>query len=628
MCAICGVVHADPSTSVDEHQLLAMRDTMIHRGPDDAGFFLAPGVALGSRRLSILDLTERGRMPMHTADGRYHIVYNGEVYNNAELRHDLEHKGYAFRSRTDTEVVLYLYADEGPKMLDRLNGMFAIAVWDAQQRTLFLARDRLGVKPLYYAYENGTLRFASEQKALFAAGWRPRFDPGTWEELLCFRYVAGEQTPFEGVRRLLPGHYLVWRDGHIQVHRWWRLAERARALQEVPARDPTRWFRDTFDDAVKLRRISDVPVGVLLSGGLDSSSVAASLGHQSGAGVDSFTVTFDEPGYDEGPMARQVAERWRLSHHELKVAPSELLSRLLHASWVNDEPLVHGNDLHLLAISTHAKPIVTVLLSGEGADETLGGYVRYRPLLYPTLLRVARTVVPRVSAALPLDGRMRKLRRFLGLGSNEAFVLFNACDILPTDLERLGMRPSACFPYREAVLTESKSLYPNEPCRQAMYTDQHTFLCSILDRNDRMTMGASIECRVPFLDYRLVEGLASLPSSKLLGHRHGKALLRNALGQRLPRVVLRRRKWGFGVPWAQHMRHVRELREVVASLPSSPPTSDGPFDRAALKRIVTGFIAGEPTFDALVRQFMMVNLWYESCVATHACTRRELASSQ
>jgi asparagine synthase (glutamine-hydrolysing) len=622
MCGICGLVQVDPTAAVDQAELLAMRDAMIHRGPDDAGGFLAPGVALGSRRLSILDLTERGRMPMRTADGRYHIVYNGEVYNSAELRRNLERKGYSFRSRTDTEVVLYLYADEGPKMLHRLNGMFAIAIWDAQERMLFLARDRLGVKPLYYARWNGTFLFASEHKALFAAGLRPEFDATTWEELLCFRYVAGERTPFTGVRRLLPGHYLVWRDGSIRIQRWWCLAERARALQDDPPRDPTSWFRDTFDNAVKLRRISDVPVGVLLSGGLDSSSVAASLAAQSESAVDSFTVIFDEPGYDEGPTARVIAERWRLGYHELKVASSDLLSGLLQATWLSDEPLVHGNDLHLLAISAYAKPIVTVLLSGEGADETLGGYVRYRPLRYPALLQSARAVASRLSSVLPPNGRARKLERFLSLGSSDAFVLFNACDILPTDLDCLGIRHSLCFPYREAVLAEGKSLYPHEPCRQAMYADQHTFLCSILDRNDRMTMGASIECRVPFLDYRLVETLAALPTPNLIGHTRSKLLLRRAVGGRLPKAVLRKPKWGFGVPWAQHLRGVPELRELVASLASSPPVSNGPFDRAAVDRMALAFLAGDHRYDALVRQLLMVSLWYKVCVSSHVPRHR------
>jgi asparagine synthase (glutamine-hydrolysing) len=628
MCGICGIIYRDPTRTVDERELLRMRDSLRHRGPDDAGQYLGPGAALASRRLSILDLSERGRMPMHTADGRYHIVYNGEVYNSADLRRRLETRGHTFRSRTDTEVVLHLYANEGPPMLNRLNGMFAIAIWDAQDRVLFLARDRMGVKPLYYVHESAALRFASEEKALFMTGRSNQFDCDTWEELLCFRYVAGDRTPLVGVRRVLPGHYLLWKDGEVRSKRWWHLADRARELRDRGRENVAGWFQETFDNAVSLRRISDVPVGVLLSGGLDSSSVAASLGRQAGSGVDSFTVTFEEPGYNEGPLARQTAERWGLTYHEVKIAPSELLGRLLHATWLNDEPLVHGNDVHLLAVSAFAKPIVTVLLSGEGADETLGGYVRYRPLLYPMLLQFARAVRPRLSPAFPLGGRARKLQRFLGLGSNDAFVLFNACDVLPADLTDVGMAPSRHFSYREAVLAESKGLYPNEPCRQAMYTDQHTFLCSILDRNDRMTMGASIECRVPFLDYRLVEGLAALPTSQLLSHRRNKVVLRRALGHRLPPAVLRNPKWGFGVPWTQHLQCVPQLREAVASIPSSPPTCDGPFNRAALDRMVSGFLAGNRRSEALVRQLLMINVWYQACLARDASSRPGLGRSK
>ncbi len=614
MCGICGAVDADQSASVDEQQLVAMRDSMIHRGPDDAGVFVAPGVGLAARRLSIRDLSERGRMPMRTGDGRYHIVYNGEVYNSAELRHYLEVKGYSFRSRTDTEVVLYLYAHEGPRMLDRLNGMFAIAVWDACERTLFLARDRLGVKPLYYVHRNGSLQFASEQKALFSSGTSPEFDAETWEELLCFRYVTGERTPFTGVQRLLPGHYLRWHDGRVQVRRWWNLAERTRALRGQHATLGKDWFRETFDDAVRLRRISDVPVGVLLSGGLDSGSVAASLAHQYGRGVESFTVGFDEPGFDEGPIARHIASHWQLNYHELKVERGELLTRLVDTLWLNDEPLVHGNELHLRAISEYAKPLVTVLLSGEGGDETLGGYIRYQPLRFPGVLGFAGSLVSGLPCGLLPSGRFRKLGRLLRLGSRDAFVLFNASDVLPADLAEVGVRPTAEFPYREAVLAEAKSVYPTDLVRQAMHLDHHTFLCSLLDRNDRMTMGASIECRVPFLDYRLVEGLAAAPTSSLMGRTRGKALLRDAIGGRLPRRALRQRKWGFGVPWARYFREVPELREVVATLPSTPPICDGLLDRRRLGRLVHDFLRGDAHHDALVRQLVMFSLWHQVCV--------------
>jgi asparagine synthase (glutamine-hydrolysing) len=613
MCGICGIVHRDQEYLTSENRLLAMRDTLTHRGPDDAGHYLAPGVALGSRRLAILDLSERGHMPMSTADGRYWIIYNGEVYNYQELRSALETRGYTFRSHSDTEVVLYLYADKGPALLDQLNGMFALAIWDSHKRVLFLARDRLGIKPLYYAYQAGTLYFASEEKSLFTAGISAQFDPNTWEELVCFRYVAGEQTPFVGVRRLLPGHYLLWKDGNIQIRRWWHVAERVQALREKSPQDALGWFKETFDSAVNLRRISDVPVGVLLSGGLDSSSVAASLVSQAGSGVASFTVRFTEPGYDEGPLAQQVAARWGLDYHELTLSPYELIGGLHTASRLNDEPLVHGNDLHLLAISRYAKPRVTVLLSGEGSDETLGGYIRYQPLRYPMLLNAARPVLPWVVSALHLDGRLRKLSHFLTLGSVDRCILFNACDVLPMDLQSFGMNPRLHFPFREQVLAEARVLYPGEPVRQAMYSDQHTFLCSILDRNDRMTMGASIECRVPFLDYRLVEGLAALPSSILLGGQQSKYLLRYSIGTRLPESVQKHPKWGFGVPWGRYLRQIPALRDLVGTLPDLDPIRGGPFEDAKLRSTVRAFLRGESRYEAFIKQLVMIAVWYRAC---------------
>jgi asparagine synthase (glutamine-hydrolysing) len=615
MCGIAGFVCRDRNQPVNEHRLLAMRDAITPRGPDDAGCFIAAGIALSSRRLSILDLSPRGHMPMSTPDGRFHIVYNGEVYNYRELRAPLENKGVSFRSNSDTEVLLQLYAAEGPAMLERLNGMFAFAIWDARDRALFLVRDRLGVKPLYHTERDGTLYFASEEKALFAAGIRAEFDPTTWEELLCFRYVAGERTPFVGVKRLLPGHYLLWKDGQFRVQRWWSLAEKVHARRGRAPRDVPGWFRATFDDAVALRRISDVPVGVLLSGGLDSGSVAVALARQAGSGVASFTVRFAEGQYDEGPLARAVAQAHGLDDHELVVPQAGLLDRLRECAWFNDEPLAHHSDTHLAAISLYAKPRVTVLLSGEGSDETLGGYVRYRPLRRPALLHLARPVLPALAARLGLTNRLGKLARFLELGPIDRFVLYNAANVLPADLEAVGLQPEGRFEFRERILAESKGLYPGEPFRQAMFSDQHTFLCSLLDRNDRMTMGASIECRVPFMDYRLVEGLAALPSSVLLAGRNSKPLLRAALGDRLPPALLRARKWGFTAPWTIYFRQNAELRERLRALPEDRVFDEAAFDRGKLRQMVTEFLAGQNRHEALVWQLAMIAIWHETYFA-------------
>ena len=605
---------------LDAEQMTAMRDALRHRGPDDAGVYTAPQVMLGSRRLSIVDLSANGHMPMSTPDGRYTIAYNGECYNFRELRPALEAKGYTFRSNTDTEVLLYLYAEEGPNMLHWLNGMFAFAIWDAQERVLFIARDRMGVKPLYYTSKGDTLYFASEQKAFFAAGIRAEFDPATWEELLCFRYVAGERTPLRGIRRLLPGHYLRWQNGRVQIQRWWNLSERARLLRGVMPEDPVEWLRQTFDDAVDLRRICDVPVGVLLSGGLDSSCVAAALGAQNVKDAASFTVRFKEAFYDESPLARAIAKKSGLEYHDLIVDENELLDLVHKCSWLNDEPLAHANDPHLFAISRYAKPRVTVLLSGEGADELMGGYVRYRPLRYLQLLHAARPLVGLMSRVIPagvagtLSSRIHKLHRMLDLGGQTEFVMFDACDVLPSELQEIGFEGRDDFTARRQILAEASGLYPGEPMRQAMYLDQHTFLTSILDRNDRTTMGASIECRVPFLDYRIVEGIASLPSSVLLRGRKSKSLLRAAFSHRLPPEILGHRKWGFAVPWHKYFRERPEFKAIISALPTTKPIVDGPFDRAKLTRVVEDYLKGDIRYQALVRQLFFVAVWHKASI--------------
>ncbi|RPI57485.1 MAG: asparagine synthase (glutamine-hydrolyzing) [Acidobacteria bacterium] len=610
MCGICGIVWTEHEPPPDERLLAAMRDTMVHRGPDDAGGYIASGVAFASRRLAILDLSARGHMPMTTAERRYWITYNGEIYNFQELRSELEARGCSFQSNCDTEVLLRMYERHGAGMLPRLNGMFAFAIWDERCRTLFLARDRMGVKPLYYATRTGALHFASEQKALFASGIDAAFDQKAWEELLCFRYVAGERTPFVGVTRLLPGHFLTWCNGDIRIQRWWNLRERALDRRTVSVH-PTEWFRETFDSAVDLRRISDVPLGVLLSGGIDSGSVAAALALRAGAGVSSFTVRFAERAFDEGAVAHRVVDRWKLQPHELVIEPSELLDRIERSSWVNDEPLAHASDVHLLALAEYAKARVTVLLSGEGADELLGGYVRYRPLMYPHLLMLARPFVT-MSRLVPHGRRLGKLADFLSLGSLRDFVLFNACEVLPGELKQLGVTPTDEFPFRQQVLQEAESLYPGELARQAMYSDQHTFLCSLLDRNDRMTMGASIECRTPFLDYRLVEGIAGLPSRHLFGRGQSKHLLRQAIGHRLPDAVLKQRKWGFAVPWHRYLREVPSLAAMVTRLPVHDMIREGPFREREVRNVVQRFISGDDSCGPLVRQLTMVTAWHDA----------------
>ena len=591
--------------------LLAMRDAMTHRGPDDAGIRMSPGCALLSRRLAILDLSPRGHMPMGSADGRYWIVHNGEVYNFADLRGRLQGLGHHFESRTDTEVILNAYAEFGPEMLDWFNGMFAFAIWDEREQTLFAARDRMGIKPFFYAEHDGALLFASEIKALITAGVPARFDRSTSSELMAFGHVAGERTPFVGIKRLLPGHCLTWKGGRLTTKCWWSLRERIPDVRGQSLGEPVSYFTRTFNDSVNLRRIADVPVGVLLSGGVDSGSIAASLASQAGRDVASFTVRFKEPGYDEGSLARELADQWHLQYNELYLEGHDLLTQLTRATRFNDEPLMHGSDPHLLAISELAKSKVTVLLSGEGADETLGGYVRYRPLRFPRLLNSARALLsPWLGQGTGWSSRWGKLSRYLQLGGMDAFVHYNSAKMPPSELTSVGLEPRVESEYRAAIHDEARSLYPGEPVRQAMYLDQHCFLGSILDRNDRMTMGASIECRVPFLDYRLVEAIAALPTQCLFRGTLGKMLLRRSQGAQLPRSIRKHRKWGFGVPWHVHLRDEPDLRELIRDLPQLPPFTDPPFDAHRIRQIAEDSLNGSSNQQHLVLQLVLIALWH------------------
>jgi asparagine synthase (glutamine-hydrolysing) len=611
MCGICGAVSVDSKPPLDEIQLTRMRDSLIHRGPDDAGNYFGQGVSLASRRLAILDLSPKGHMPMATEDGRYQIVYNGEVYNFESLREELKSKGVSFRSGTDTEVLLNLFACEGPKMLERLNGMFAIAIWDTKERSLFLARDRVGVKPLHYAVDSKQLTFASEEKALFAAGLPAKFNPDRLEELIYFHYVAGEETPYAGIKRLLPGHYLVWKDGRIQISRWWNLAEKAMQPKPEILKDPESWLRETFDDAVKLRRISDVPVGVLLSGGLDSSSVAASMALENPGQVSGFTICFKEKEYDEGPLAQAVAARYKLNHHQLTIPIHQVQEHVSHAARFLDEPMTHASDIHLWMISAYAKSKVTVLLSGEGGDETMAGYGWYRTYRLLPLLKALKPL----AIFSVFHPKIKKLKQFLTLDPKMQMMLRNFSETLPENLKYLGM-PSFgfSFPYREKILLEAAALYPGEPVRQAMYYDQHTYLCSILDRNDKMTMAASIECRTPFLDYRLIEGLASLPTKQLIQGWKNKPLLRRALGQRLPPELLHQKKRGFDVPLDQFMRKNAFLKDQVRQLPDHPVWGSLNLDKKRMKQAIESFSNGEETHTLLLWHLLMITLWYDACI--------------
>ena len=611
MCGISGLLHLDGNRLAKENIAIQMRDSMSHRGPDGCGIFIDKNISMGHRRLSILDLSENGKQPFISEDGRFIITFNGEIYNYMEFIPELKQKGIKLKSSSDTEVLLYLYILYGPSVLSRLNGMWAFVIWDKKEQTLFASRDRIGVKPFYYTFHDNSFYFASEPKALFAAGVTKEFDANYLQELLLFNYIAGENTVFKGIKRLLPGVSLQVKDSQIRFTKWWNLSDKIKENRENIPKNPYEWFEETFYSSVSYRTISDVPVGVMLSGGLDSGSVAVALHHNGERQLSAFNVGFDEKEYNESHLAKMVADKFGLVFHSIKIEGNQLYDSLVNATLFHDEPLIHQNDAQMLALANYAKQSVKVLLSGEGGDEFMGGYMRYKPLNYYKFLKMAGyfTGFLKNIKTGGIVNRFDKLDRYLKGNTISELVLLNASSIYPNDFNKLGYEINLeNMQYRYQVLKEARDLYKNEPARQAMYCDAFIHMASILDRNDRMTMGAGIECRVPFMDYRLMEMIPALPSRYLLRGKKGKFLLRNSVAKQLPNEVLSFKKLGFSVPWNLYLKEDERFSEIIEGI------RDG-----SLNNILGDFnvkqlfnqkeIQNNDLSKVLLRHFIMLQLW-------------------
>ncbi|MBK8563708.1 MAG: asparagine synthase (glutamine-hydrolyzing) [Saprospiraceae bacterium] len=615
MCGISGQLNFNNFKPIDVNLLVKMRDSLIHRGPDDAGIYVNGPLGFGFRRLSILDLSEAGHQPFTSEDSRYTIIFNGEIFNYQEFYDELKAKGYRFVSKSDTEVLLYLFIERGKAMLNSLNGMFAFAIWDSIENSLFIARDRIGIKPLYYSIDNDTFFFASEQKAILSAGVNEALNQDYFQELLLFKYIAGQQTIFKHIQRLLPGHCITIKDSKVNITQWWNLSDKIQTNRENLPSNPYNWFEETFYSSVKYRTISDVPLGLMLSGGLDSGAIAEGLHRCGYNGSSAFTVTFKDVRYDETNLAKKVAEKFDLKFHQIENERIDITKELHDASWFNDEPLVHQNDAQMLALTKNAKSLVTVLLSGEGADELMGGYYRYKPLNHSKTIRFSSGLL-KLLGGLPsrnIVNRFDKLSRYLKDDSLTSLVLFNASNLYPTDLAAFGIQidPDQ-FEYRHQIIRESVNLYPNEPARQAMYFDMFTHLSSVLDRNDRMSMGASIECRVPFLDYRFLEMIPAMPSNVLLNGKKGKHLLCQSIGKRLPPETLAFKKLGFSVPWEQYLRTNPFISEFIEEMENDPIFELPIFEQLPIKKIRSLFLQRVPIGETLIRQLFMLSVWYNT----------------
>jgi asparagine synthase (glutamine-hydrolysing) len=607
MCGICGTVLGPGSGGrLERDRLVRMRDVLMHRGPDDAGLYLDDRAALGHRRLSIVDVAG-GHQPMTTDDGSQHIVYNGEVYNHLDLRDRLVGRGHRYRTRCDTETVLRLYQDEGARAVERLRGMFAFAIWDRQRGELFLARDRLGIKPLYYVHgPDGSLSFASEIKALLEAGVAvPRLNLRLLPDYLANHAPSGEETLIEGVRRLPPGHTLLWRGGRIELTQYWSPplggGSDSRGDDELVAE-----FGERFTEAVRLRLMADVPLGVFLSGGIDSAAITATMSGLVQEPVRSFSVAFAERSANELAYARMVAEAFATDHHEVVVSPSDFFGALPRMIWHEDEPLAHPSSVPLYFVARLASEHVKVVLTGEGSDEALGGYGRYWKTLMnlrlgrawqqltPEVLR--STVAQLIDRGVPGSAFARRLERtFLRHPPDVVSLYFDNFAVFSQVRQQQLLTAATRAELDDSPYETARRFFDEAEgaslLMRLLYSDQKTYLHELLMKQDQMSMAASIESRVPFLDHPLMEFTATLPDRLKLRRLTTKYILRQSMRGVLPPAILSRRKMGFPVPFGSWIRQDWRwlLDEYVLS---SRAVQRGLFDPVYVRTLVAEHMAG------------------------------------
>lgn len=587
MCGIAGAVWTSPELAIDAGTLTRMTDVVRHRGPDDRGTYandahlepghdLVPGVGLGFRRLSIIDL-ELASQPIRNEDGSVWIVFNGEIYNFASLREELQAAGHVFRTRGDGETIVHLYEQLGVDCFSRLNGMFAVAIWDARQRQLILGRDRLGQKPLVYQQQPGRLLFGSEMKSLLQVpGVAREIDPVSLDQYLTYQYVPHPRTIFRGISKLPPGHFAVYRQNEIRVEPYWSpdwnaswKGSKAEAVEAI---------HETLRSSVQLRMQSDVPLGAFLSGGVDSSLIVALMQQCSERPVKTFSIGFPIGEYDETRYAQQVAKHLETEHYEFQVTPDgvDILPKLV---WHFDEPFADSSAIPTWYVSQLTRQHVTVSLTGDGGDELFIGYPRYRAVSlgqwFDRMKPLRALFGAKFWQSMPTSGRqkskLRQAKRFseaLGLSPGRRYLdwisIFNATrrhDMYSAEFAA-ALAGHDSFDFLEQYLG---AIDQRDPVTAIALTDLQTYLpCDLMTKVDIASMAHSLECRQPFLDHRLVELAASLPIEWKFVRGKGKRLLRDVFGDLLPSDIWERRKMGFGVPLDHWFRH--ELRDLTHDL--------------------------------------------------------------
>ena len=629
MCGICGIFIFDKTQRVDREVLSDMNRQIAHRGPDDDGFFVDGNVGLAMRRLSIIDI-RTGHQPLSNEDGSIWIVFNGEIYNHGDLRKDLMSRGHRYRTQSDTETIVHLYEEYGKNCVQYLRGMFAFAIWDRARRSLFIARDRLGIKPLYYRYQGDTLLFGSEIKTILNhPRVKPEFNRGTLAEYLAFGYIAGEETMYAGINKLLPGHTLILDEdkGALQIEPYWDLN-----IQSDDGNRPYEHYvseyRERLENCVSSHLMSDVPLGVFLSGGLDSSAVAALTTKIRQEPIQTFSVGYGEQRFSELPYARTVAEHLRSRHYEVHVSWEDFFQTLPRLIWHEDEPVVWPSSVALYFVARLAREHVTVVLTGEGSDETLAGYTRYAwTLLNSRMDRVYRSITPAGLRALlrraiggsPIAGAYKRKLEHTFLGRDGAswpsFYFDNFyCAFSASDQEEL-LTPDAKQSGGDAYAGSMR--YWNgstgDLLHRLLYTDIKTYLVELLMKQDQMSMAASIESRVPFLDHALVEFTARIPPKYSTKGMAGKCILKSAVADLLPEAIMSRKKMGFPTPWEFWLKGPQ--LDVLEQLLLEPQTLQRRlFRKENLQRLFAEHRSGARDHGSRIWRLLNLELWLRVCV--------------
>jgi asparagine synthase (glutamine-hydrolysing) len=607
MCGIAGLVSLNQS-SIGVSPIDRMTSQLYHRGPDFGSVKYFKKCHLGHRRLSIIDLDPEANQPFNSEDGKYSMVYNGEIYNYKRIRKKLESRGMTFRTKSDTEVLLKAFLHFGPEVVHHLNGIFAFAIWNEEEEEFFAARDHIGVKPFYYTVTENIFAFASEIKALLpvrkAALNRKRVG-----ELLQFGAVSGKETIFQDVFRLLPGHCISIKGNCVNISAYYDSAQKSVGESSIS-------INDILLSSIDLQMVSDVPVGTMCSGGVDSSYIAVESSVRSDIKMNAYTIRIPYQGYDETSFAQQVVQSANLHYNELVFEPVRARKLLPTLIWLHDEPLRHPNSIPIFEVSRLAKEKVTVLLSGEGADEIFGGYSTYKRLKKVNNLRKLPSLILKLMLKRAKKKGKGKEVILAALQNRQIDKLLALRSFVGRDeLGQLVKGDTSSSETRFLLMKRALEEAKGDEVNALMFYDQNTHLQTLLDRQDKMCMGNSIESRVPFLDHRLVSLLNQLPSSKKLVNGETKSLLRSIARNVLPESIFNRPKYPFGIPlFQQYLNDPQYQDELKKLVTDSYLVKEGILNATALEKILGTFFKGTGYYDDLVWNIYNLELWCQTFI--------------